>query len=869
MSKRLQDFSFRVSRYFRPLQPWHCGGMENGQQCALGPDRNGNCRMAGNCEPEHEGHIYKCTRGELLGGKCKAGPGPTGECGQQRLACTPVRNVNSLRYRMALLALVAVTGLALSGLIFDSWRTTTSAGDLSKHHASFGTDDCAACHVTAAQNKSSWVSGLFDPHSEGDVKNCVSCHQMGELPEATHSLVPAALQALTEKSKTQVATGEAGQSSPMMLSAAKMMLGGHQPDLVCADCHQEHKGGDAVITAVSNQQCAVCHQSVFDDFGSHPDFIEYPAERRTRIIFSHNTHILKHFKEEDSLASAPTTCTACHTPDANGQRMEVAGFDQACSSCHSNETNAEASAGDKGIAVLSIPALDIETLNERGIDIGEWPEQSNAELTPMLLLLLNLIEQADPSGGKRNFARLTELELYDLTEASEADLELVYYMAWRTKQLFFELQRSGTGKIREWLNQTETAQRPPTSSPHMWGLLSPNLVDAAVASAFPDLQTESANWLQKGTPVFYIRSPKKTGQKEVAPVQAASSANEDIFGDSDSLEDELSDEDLFADEDLSDDDALNEDDLFAEDGDGAAEQADILDDGDLFAEDGDDAVQQADILDQDSDILPEVGELFLEDGDEEAQDSGQEFTLDDDSGSELFDEDTWDEDSEPGDESTPIGVARLKTVELSPQRSLEDRTNAGGWYWEDFYLRYRPSGHADELIVAWVNFLLEQTNSSLVADNTLLTGFTTDKSPGACLKCHSMESDTKVEPAVLRINWYGMKSVPGHYDFDRFTHRSHFEVSSQIDAAEVQRGCLACHQLDTESDSAASYQETHAAVFSSDFFDLKKDVCLDCHAENEELQSCSLCHNYHVGPRGMKEIFSGLESAAAELDSDQ
>ena len=38
MIKRLQDISFRVSRYFRPLETWHCGGMEDGGYCVLGPN---------------------------------------------------------------------------------------------------------------------------------------------------------------------------------------------------------------------------------------------------------------------------------------------------------------------------------------------------------------------------------------------------------------------------------------------------------------------------------------------------------------------------------------------------------------------------------------------------------------------------------------------------------------------------------------------------------------------------------------------------------------------------------------------------------------------------------------------------------------
>ena len=813
MSSRLQDMSFKVSKYFRPLQKWQCGGLKNGKQCALGPDRNGQCRAMTSCEPDKKGNTWQCTRSELLGGKCTSGPSPHGECAQQRPPCTPVPNLYVRRFRAVALGVVTVSVLALSGLVFDFWRTTISAGPLSKHHASFGETDCVACHDIAANPRSRWLGAAFEAHTEQVVKKCTGCHSIGSNPANPHSLATPALLSLTRSITDNAAlNGEseiAGPVQPMtgslMMLAAQYLRGDDNAAPACTVCHQEHNGSDASIVQVSNQQCAVCHAGVFDNIGDHPDFINYPAERRTRIVFSHTSHLGKHFTKPDQRELAPQACTDCHTPDPVGQQMELAGFETSCAACHDDETRGEKSAGDKGFAVLSVPALDLEALQSRSVNIGQWPAQSGAELTPLQLMILGAISDKISD----NFARVQTLDLADLSDATVEDLELVYEVAWRTKQFYFQLQSEGPEGVKQWL----TKGRAEDMQPKVWGLLSPNLVDTTVQTAFPDLRNEVSRWLQAGQPAFFAKEHQAALKTTEAGPQTLDAPPDDDWLSSAAALDNASGQDEQV---LDDDDWLNE--------------ALVADDAEA---------------------------LF----DDDAEESGEEGWLSDAAGNsevsddEWLNEDEWGQDSEPEQENP-----------LAESRPLEDRAAAGGWYLENFYLRYRPPGHADPLTVGWVDFLLDKPVRSPAVVSRMLAEFTSQTYPGSCFTCHSIENQTQQNMSALRVNWWGKKSEPGVYHFNRFSHRTHFKLAEQGNqqaAGSMQAGCQSCHRLNGDSDSAGTYQQNNVEIFDSDFFNLGKESCVDCHTERAALQSCSLCHNYHIGERGL----TGLTARSGASDS--
>ncbi|MFT6044454.1 MAG: hypothetical protein ACI9WC_000151 [Arenicella sp.] len=832
MKKRFQDISFRVSKYFRPFEPWHCGGLQNGETCLLGPDKNGRCRAITDCEPDKKDNTWHCTRSELMGGKCQTGPQAHGECGRQRPPCTPAQNIRTRHLRLGLVAFILMLGFTFSGVAFNFWSTATSAGPLSRHHASFGEASCQSCHETAKHSRLSWLVNFTRPHAQQDTNNCLSCHKLGVEAALAHSLAPSTIDILSQKISQASIKTELSDSGPekmvegtqvvvgsgasMWVRASKALFGSPPEELPCSTCHQEHIGSSAQITQVSNQQCAVCHTDSFDSLADHTRFTNYPAERRTSIVFGHNSHLFKHFKDEKFSETAPQGCQSCHALDLIGRKMEVSSFEQSCASCHQDQITGENRASGKGIAMLSVPTLDLETLRARGVDVGEWPANSNADLTPLSLILIAAYDKK----LAKQLPLIQQMDLYDLTDASDQDLDLVYQVAWRLKQIFFEIQRGGAVTLIERLGLLGSALTDGSSltqPQNLLGLLSPDVVDAMVGKAFPSLQSEVAQWILLGSPAFTIK-PLKTIAVPTAVVPAAVEATAD-------------------------------DDWLA-----------------VVASDGGDA---DDWLDESSTTADE-GEAFSLDDDE-----GDEFSIDDDSG--FDDENAFAEDSSASlsQDSSVKALTMNNSRGLSEAVSLEDRVAAGGWFVEGYYLYYRPAGHADQLIVAWLDYIVSKLDSASELGKPMLSSFTNKDNPGSCFKCHSVETDSNSESgSALKVNWLGAETPPNVQDFNRFKHRAHFAVVEQSGkniSLLGDGGCISCHKSNDSEGSSDSYEQMDASVFESEFADLDKATCVNCHQADTGLAACTLCHNYHIGESGLIQLsdsFSrdGLAPASHDVE---
>jgi hypothetical protein len=833
MKKHFQDISFRVSKYFRPFEPWHCGGMENGETCLLGPDKIGRCRAITDCEPEKTDNTWQCTRSELMGGKCQAGPQAHGECGRQRPPCKPVQNIRTRHLRFGLAAFVAMLGFAFSGVAFDFWRAPTSAGPLSRHHASFGETSCESCHETAKHSKLSWLVDFTRPHAQQDANNCLSCHKIGVEATLAHALPQNTIDTLSAKMGQAYIKPGLAESAPetlvegaqmaaapgasMWVGVSKALFGSPPEELACSTCHQEHIGSSAQISEVSNQQCAVCHTNSFDSLADHVAFTDYPAERRTGIVFSHNSHLFKHFNEEKFADTAPQGCQSCHALDPIGRKMEVSSFEQSCASCHQDQITGESRASGKGIAMLSIPALDLETLQERGVDIGEWPANSDADFTPLSLILVAAYDEV----LAEQLPTIQQMDLYDLTDASDEDLKVVYQLAWRLKQIFFEIQRGGARTLIERLGLSGGAlpvDNPLAQPQNLLGLLSPDVVDTMVAGAFPGLQSEVAEWIQQGSPAFTVKPLKAVVAAPVVVQPAEPAADDDWLA---SVASDGGDDEDWLDEAAGDSSADEEgDDWLSE----------AADEGEEFSLD---------------DVADEGEEFSLDD----AADEGDEFSLDDD---DAFDEDG---SAELSQDSSAQALAIDNNQELTEPVSLEDRVAAGGWFVEDYYLYYRPAGHADRLIVAWLDYIISKLDSTSELGKPMLASFTNKKNPGSCFKCHSIETVAQAESGnALKVNWRGAETAPNVHDFNRFKHQSHFAVVEQSGkniSIFGDSGCISCHKFNVNADSTESYKQMDASVFESEFTDLDKAICSDCHQADAGLAACTQCHNYHIGERGL------------------
>ena len=115
--------------------------------------------------------------------------------------------------------------------------------------------------------------------------------------------------------------------------------------------------------------------------------------------------------------------------------MAVAPFEQTCTACHLDQIiGKERVSGPKGVAFLTLPGLDLRTLKEKNALIGEWPDASEAELTPFMKVMLSRNDR-----GRALIKTVDTLNLQDLHDASDDQIKAVTSLVWEIKGLFYAL----------------------------------------------------------------------------------------------------------------------------------------------------------------------------------------------------------------------------------------------------------------------------------------------------------------------------------------------------------------------------------------------------------------------------------------------
>ena len=90
----------------------------------------------------------------------------------------------------------------------------------------------------------------------------------------------------------------------------------------------------------------------------------------------------------------------------------------------------------------------------------------------------------------------------------------------------------------------------------------------------------------------------------------------------------------------------------------------------------------------------------------------------------------------------------------------------GGWYVDEFTIRYRPTGHSDGFILAWIN-LTGKLVRKLKESGGVFEGLINAKSPGLCGKCHSVD---QVVDGSFKVNWHGYRLAEGLKKSVHFSH---------------------------------------------------------------------------------------------------
>jgi predicted CXXCH cytochrome family protein len=796
MQQPLDPLGFKQNRYARPNQDWICGRAAEGCPCPLGPDQGGHCRATGQCSPVRKGERWFCTRSDADGGKCAEGPLPRGECAHPISPCQPVPSLRRRRGALVWLA-VALTAGALILLLAGAFRQPgLDPGPLTGAHATLA-QKCANCHSVEQAGRLS-LAAFESPAKRAlaDSALCLKCHALGDHPLNSHGVAPAELTTLERR----LSHDSNPAANPVVMRVSHTLSGvdGGTGEIACTTCHQEHQGRDFDLKKLSNTQCQTCHAVQFASFESgHPQFGAYPYRRRTRIFFDHNSHLQTHFGEMKD--KAPASCQDCHVTDQAGRFMQVKSFAQTCAACHAAQIQGEGMTV-KGVAFFTMPGLDVDTLAAKGISVGEWPKLADGKITPFMELLLD----QDAATGAA-LAKLHGVDLLDLSKATPDQLAAAGQLAWGVKNLLYDFVIKGQAVFAA----EKQAPGGGLSSASLSNGIPRRVVLAAQQEWLPHLLTEVPPFRAGIKPPLPAPAAPAAATPTPAPATAPKPA-----GGNDAL--------------------LGGDDLSAPTPPSPA-----------VAKSGK-AVKpvQDDLL---GDVAPHPAPSASPAP--AGSPAGGSKSSDDFSDADLAAPAAAAASPPP----TPVVATPAVVVPAAP----EDWTANGGWYFpaDSFSVFYRPSGHADAFLQAWLALAAQAAPKNGATRHAFET-MADPQGPGVCLKCHTVDT---APGNSLVVNWRPARVEPNVHPFTVFQHTPHFSLTGD-------NGCEMCHVLNAKSayaqyftaDSVAAVNRDPAR-FQSNFAPLNKAVCAECHKPSDAGDGCLQCHEYHTGTFARKLVAGGAK----------
>ena len=664
-------------------------------------------------------------------------------------------------------------GIIALALGYDADRKGLMPGPLTPAHRVIA--DCAACHSSVGKGRYAWVSAIFakaDAHA--DSTRCISCHSLGDTPNSPHGLPAERLKKEAKKEQPQHAPATDVTSLALaaneLLDATAGAVGGSQTSIGCATCHGEHRHADNATSGGNDRTCNACHQARFASFqNGHPDFSNNPFRSHARIRFDHAKHFGEHFEKtrtkQPDLKFMPKACTDCHEASDNGQVMKLKSFGETCSSCHLPQiVGADRATGPKGVALLTLPGLDLATLRDRKSPIGIWPEESEAELSPLMRVLL----ARDPK-RRSLLVAIEKLDLLNLDAATDTDLTAVTGLVWEIKELLNELTTSKVSNILQRIRTATGSNIAREEITRMLGTLPREVLNAAVRDWLPSLSKEVARRQQPGWQQALRPKTKEHGttsetqkqdKKEAEPKPQTKLVNNPK---------------------------------------GGRWYVSVL--GDIVQE----GLEPAETRDA------ARGEI---DKPHKAAAKPVNKTS-----------------SKPS--NTTLKRPRKKAV------SVDDETwsEYGGWYRKDYAVLYRPSGHADGFLRAWLDFSAAarvEANSTLLAPVFEL--LTHKDAQGRCTKCHNIESSPD---GGVSIAWGVASPSQKKRPFTLFSHAPHLSILDK-------QGCMTCHELNKSKKPDQPVAQSGPKTNVSNFKPIAKAACVVCHSSGRAPQDCGQCHTYHV-----------------------
>jgi hypothetical protein len=152
---------------------------------------------------------------------------------------------------------------------------------------------------------------------------------------------------------------------------------------------------------------------------------------------------------------------------------------------------------------------------------------------------------------------------------------------------------------------------------------------------------------------------------------------------------------------------------------------------------------------------------------------------------------------EPSPKKSLPAAAVRQATESSPMESRpeEEWTVAGGWYrpQDSFTIFYRPSGHADPFLAAWLTSTAEISTVSALARDAFQK-LADPQAPGLCMKCHTADRTS----TAIEVNWLPAHLEPNVHSFTVFQHTAHVSLMGD-------KACQTCLALNPKTNDAKSF----------------------------------------------------------------
>ena len=801
-----------------------------------------------------------------------------------------------------LLALVTAVCLG-SALFFSKGTQLLMPGPLTSGHGAI--ENCSACHTKSGSNKMSWLHGLVAANPLADSKACLTCHKMPNTAFNAHGASAEVLKQSTRR-LTKIAAGSAAPRSAIAQSVAFPMKDVMAGGLYCATCHQEHQGISFSLNKISNEQCRSCHVVKFDSFdGLHPNFKNYPFKRRTGIIYDHASHFGKHYPDlakKDPAKRAPATCSACHNSNGDRRVMATAPFDQTCTCCHLGQIlGKERVSGPKGIAFLTLPGLDLETLKKKNASVGEWPDASDTALTPFMKLIISRNEK-----GRALVKAVDGLNLQDLTNASDDQIKAVTSLVWEIKGLFHALIKGKASDVLGDLNVGGRAKLSAALIADLTAGIPRDAVSGAQQEWLPNLATEMATG-----PVAPPEEPPGSNAVQATPIPSPQEPQIATVVETDTADTESADtESAGAEESVCADEPPRAEDVAAAEAEvpetEAAEPEIDESEETLSAEEQLAAVKGRLPLANGTPraiktrtenarkrTQPEEAEAKADDGkvvpcvekQPRAETEGQAKNAAGESETAVAEAEVGNEapaanEAPPGNateqfddllfltgsekagqpeevdaahkadgiapavaQPIPDTTAAQTPTQAQPLTGIESDVDPetwaeyGGWYRQDYTIFYRPTGHKDKFIHSWLVLTGPQAPKGGTSPAAAVFDYLTSKDAQGSCTKCHSVDDLQGKARVVNFSPASVASKQGR--FTNFIHEPHMGIMDN-------RGCLTCHSLEKNRPYLKSYEQGNPWKFTASFGAVKKELCQTCHTRGEARQDCLLCHKYHV-----------------------